>query len=81
MQPVGVDQRVSLGGDDLDIFQADGAHLVSDEGGGALHIVFMLRQGADAGNAEQVFEFTEKALLVFFCVSNCRGCHINSPEP
>ena len=42
MQPVGVNQRMSLGGDDLDILEADALQIGSDHLGGLADISFVL---------------------------------------
>ena len=55
MQPVGINQRMTFGRDDLDILHADAAQLAGDIIGSALDIGFVLGRGADAGNAQQIF--------------------------
>ena len=79
MQPVGVDQRMALGRDDLNILKADALQIVGHDLSGLADIVFVLFGGADAGNAKQVFQFVEKALLIFASVGNSGGngcrCH------
>src|SRR6266568_431655 len=64
VQPVGINQRMSLGRDDLDVLHADAPQLASHVIRRPLDIGFVLRQGADAGNAQQVFQFIQKTLLV-----------------
>ena len=54
------------GGDDLDIFETDALQLVGDELGGLLDVAFVLFQGADAGNAEEFFEFFKKRFSFSF---------------
>jgi hypothetical protein len=44
-----------LGGDHVNIFQADAAHFIGYEHCRAADVFFMLRRGAHAGDAEQVF--------------------------
>ena len=72
VQPVGVNQRMALGGNDLDILEADALQIVGHHLGGLADIVFVLFGGADAGDAKQIFQLVEKALLVLACVGN--GC-------
>ena len=73
MQPVGVNQRMTAGGDDLDILEADALQVGSNHLGGLADIAFVFFGGADAGNAQQVFQFVEKALLIFARVGNSGG--------
>ena len=79
MQPVGVNQRMALGRDDLDMLEADALQIVGHHLGGLANVVFVLFGSADAGNAKQVFQFVKKALLIFAGIRNgggngC-GCH------
>ena len=64
MQPIGVDKRMALGRNDLDIFHADSAQVVGYEVRGLLNVGFMLVERADAGDAKKIFEFVEKTLLI-----------------
>ena len=84
VQPVGVNQRMALGGDDLDILKADALQVVGHHLGGLADIVFVLFGGADAGNAKQIFQLVDKALLIFAGVGNSRGnggrCHGSTPS-
>ena len=73
MQPVGVHQRMTAGRNDLDILEADALQVGSDHLGGLADIAFVLFGGADAGNAQQVFQFLEKALLVLASVIDGGG--------
>ena len=57
MQPVGIKQRMTLGGYDLDVFHSDAAQLVGHKFCCLLHVAFMFFEGANAGNAEESFEF------------------------
>ncbi len=57
VQPVGVDERVSLGRDDLDVLHADAAQFVCDIVGGLLDIRLVFFEGTDAGDAEKIFKF------------------------
>ena len=78
MQPVGVNQRMALGRDDLDVLHADAAQIVGHEVGGLVHIGLVFGEGADAGNAEKIFEFVEKALLIIAGEIDCGGGHRGS---
>ena len=75
VQPVGVDERMSLGGDDLDILHADAAQFVGHEVGGFLHVGLVLVERADAGNAEKIFEFVQKTLLIIAGKIDCGRSH------
>ena len=75
MQPVGINQRMSLGRDDLDVLHADAPQLAGHVIRRPLDIGFVLRQGADAGNAQQVFQFIQKTLLVLAGKSYGWRCH------
>ena len=56
-EPVGINQRMSLGRDDLDIFHADAPQFVGHKIGGFLDVGLVFFESADAGNAEKIFEF------------------------
>ena len=79
VQPVGVDERMALGGDDFDVLHADAAQFVGDEVGGFLNVGLVFVEGADAGNAEKIFEFVEKTLLIIAGKIDCWGSHELSP--
>src|ERR1019366_2965080 len=51
VHPIRIDERMLGGGDDLDILHAYVTQAVGDETRGALDIVAVLGQRADAGNA------------------------------
>src|SRR5262249_38268614 len=70
VQPVGIDQRMSLGGDDLHVFHTSGAQAASDELSSATNVIFVLGRGAHAGNAEQVFQLAQESLLVLLREGN-----------
>ena len=55
VQPVGVDEGMSFGGDDLDVFHADAAQFVGHVVGGFLYVGLVFFEGAYAGDAEQIF--------------------------
>jgi hypothetical protein len=60
------------GGNDLDILHAHVAQTVGDELSGTLDIAAMLGQRADAGNAQELFQFLKKAVAILFdkCICN-----------
>ena len=70
MQPVAVNQRMGLGGDDLDILEPDAFQVGRDHFSGLADIVFVFFGGADAGNAKQIFQLVEKPLLVLARIGN-----------
>ena len=54
---------------------ADAAQFIGDEIGGFLNVGLVFVEGADAGNAEKVFEFVEKTLLIIAGKLDCGGSH------
>ena len=64
MEPIGVDQRVTLGRNHLDVFQASGAQTAGDEFSRAVDIRFVIGQGTDARNAQQVEKLVEQSTFV-----------------
>ncbi len=66
---------MTFGGNDFDILHSDAAKLGCDEIGGPLHVGFMLSQSANAGDAKQIFEFSQESLLIFTSVINRGRCH------
>ena len=76
MEPVGVNQGMTLGRNDLNMLEADALQIGGHHLGGLADIVFVLFGSADTGNAKQIFQFVEKALLVLARVGNGRryGC-------
>ena len=54
MQPIGIHQRMALGGDDLNVFHADAPKFGRHEVGSLLDVGFVLLQSADARNAKQI---------------------------
>ena len=75
VQPVGVDERMSLGRDDLDVFHADAAEFAGHVVGGFLDVGLVLFEGADAGNAEKIFEFVQETLLITAGKIDCGRSH------
>ena len=73
MKPVAINQRMSLGLDDLNVLEADALQIGGHNFGGLAHIVFVLFRSADAGNAQQIFQLFQKALLVLAGIGNCGG--------
>ncbi len=75
MQPVSVNQWMPFGRDDLDVLHPDAAQFAGHVICRSLHIRLVLWRRADAGNPQQVFQLTEKTLLVLARKINCRGSH------
>src|SRR6266849_1675494 len=53
----GVNQRMHVGGNNLDFFESGGAQFVSYPARGALNVGLVLALGADAGDAQAFVEF------------------------
>ena len=66
---------MAFGRDDFNIFHADAAQIVGHEVGGLLYVRLMLFEGADAGNAEQIFQFAKKTLLIIAGEIHCGRSH------
>ena len=64
MEPIAIDQRIARGGNDFDIFQTRAAEALSHKLRGGRDVGLVLRKRADAGNAEEILEFFEQAVLV-----------------
>ncbi len=64
VKPVGVDERMAGGVDEADVFHADALEFGGEEFGSATAIVFVLGQRGDGRNAEQVFQFIQKAGVI-----------------
>ncbi len=64
VEPIGVNQRMQIGIDDLDVFEAGGAACLGDEFGSAAHVAGVFGQRADAGNSEKIFEFGKKTVFI-----------------
>ena len=58
-KPVAVHDREARRLDQPDILQADAPHLLRRPLGATLHVVLVLRQRADAGNREVLFQFLD----------------------
>ena len=48
----------------IHILEASGTQVVCNRLRGAVRVGFVFRRGGDTGDAEQVFEFVEKALFI-----------------
>ena len=59
VKPVAVDERVTGGVDEADVFHADALEFGGQKFGGAAAIVFVLGQSGDGRNAEEVFQFAQ----------------------
>ena len=57
--PFAIDEGVALRLDDLDLVEADLFEGASEEFGGPLDVLLVLGEGADAGDAQEVFELVE----------------------
>jgi len=66
VQPIRIHQGMFRGGNDFDIFESRMAEAIGDESGGAVDVRSMLGEGADAGNAEEFFQFVEEAIFILF---------------
>ena len=75
VQPIGVNERMSLGGNDLDILHVDTAQFVCDIIGGFLNVGLVFLERANAWNAKKVFEFVQKTLLVATGKIDCGRRH------
>ena len=75
VQPVGINQWMSLGRDDLDVFHADASQFVGDIVGSFLDVGLVLFESADTGDAKKIFEFVQETLLITAGKINCRGSH------
>ena len=64
VQPVGIDQRVALGFDEAHVFHADALEFGGEKFGGAAAVVLVLGQRGDGRDAQQGFQFIEKARVV-----------------
>ena len=76
MQPVGIDQGMSLGRDDLDILHADAAQFGGHEVGGFVYVGLVLLESADAGNAKKIFQFAQETLLIIAGKIDCGRSHL-----
>jgi hypothetical protein len=81
MQPVGINQGMALGGDNLDVLHADAAQLTGDELSRFLHVRLVFFEGTDAGNAEKSLQLSQKTLLIITSITDCRGGHRSIPFP
>ena len=75
MQPIGVEQRMSLGRYDLDIIHPNAAQLSGDKFCRFLHVALMFIKRADAGDPEQGLQLVEKTWLIITGKIDCGGCH------
>ncbi len=63
---------MSLGRDDFHVLHPDAPQFVGDELRRLLHIGLVFLKRADAGNAEQILQFTYKTLLILTGKIECR---------
>ena len=64
MQPIGINQRMASGFNDLDILQPGGAQMIGDKLGRALNVFRMFGERADAGDAQEILEFFKESFLI-----------------
>ena len=64
VQPIAIDERIARGGNDLDVFQARAAQAFGHKLRGGSDVGLVLGKRADAGDAEEILEFFEQAVLV-----------------
>jgi hypothetical protein len=69
VQPVGINQRVALGFDQLHVLKAGGDEVVNDKVGGPVRRFVILGQRGNTGDAQEVLELFEEPDLVFFDVT------------
>ncbi len=75
VQPVGIDQRMTLGFDEARVLHSDALELGQERFGGLAAICLVLRQGGDGWNAQQGLEFIEKTGVVLAGIRHCRRRH------
>ncbi len=75
MQPVGINQRVALSWDHLDVFHSNAPQFARHIVRRSQHVGFVLGKRADAGNAQEILQFIQEALLIVARVINCGGSH------
>ncbi len=61
-----IDERVKIGGNDLNRFEAGSAKIIRDPAGGALNIGLVLALGADAGDAQEFAKLREMLVAASF---------------
>ena len=66
MQPIRINQRMTAGLDDLDVFQFRFVQAFGDELRGTLNIGDVFGERADAGDAEKILQLGEQANFVRF---------------
>jgi ABC-type sulfate transport system substrate-binding protein len=79
MKPIGVEQGMSLGGDDFDIIHPNPAQLSGDKFRRFHYVAFMFIERADAGDAQKVLEFTQETRLIIAGKIYCGGSHSRLP--
>src|SRR5262249_50419023 len=65
--------------DDLDMLEADAAHLRRKKIGSTFDVVLVLGKSADAGNAEEIFQLCKKPRLILPSVIKSWGRHLEQP--
>ena len=64
VQRFAVDQGMHFRGHDFDVFEARGAELFRDPMRGALDVGLVFALGADAGNAQEFFQFVQMSVAL-----------------
>src|SRR5579885_222773 len=72
LQPFAVDERMPCRFDDIDVLDAGARQGVCNELSGALDILFVFRQCADAGNTQERLQFFEEGVAVLFDIGERR---------
>src|SRR5215475_7376560 len=65
--------------DDIDMLEADAAHLRRKKIGSTFDVVLVLRKSAYAGNAEEIFQLCKKPRLILPSVIKSWGRHPEQP--
>ena len=79
VQPIGVEQGMSLGRDDLDILHANAAQLFGHKFCRLLHVALMFLERADTGDAKKTLQLVKKTRLIIASKINCWGSHNGLP--
>jgi hypothetical protein len=78
VKPVGVDERMARGGDDLNVLHADAGEFFGERLGGSEDVPFVFGKGGDGRDAEERLEFVEEAGIVAASVVDGGGRHEGS---
>src|SRR6266446_6388793 len=75
VQPVRVEKWMTLGRNEFDIVHPNPPQFIGNKFSGLLHITLVLVERADAGDAEEIFQFTKETLLIIAGEINRWGSH------